>query len=60
MNLSCVLDANDILPAICDIAVQATNNTDMQVGIGWHPHVHWFYQVALQYSYEQSLSGKVS
>ena len=31
-NLSCILDANDILPAIYKIAVQATNSTDMQVG----------------------------
>jgi len=30
-NLSCILDANDVLPAICEIAVQATNTTDMQV-----------------------------
>ena len=30
-NLSCIVDANDLLPAICEIAVQATNTTDMQV-----------------------------
>ena len=32
-NLSCIIDANEILPAICDIAVQATNTTDLQVGL---------------------------
>jgi len=31
-NLSCILNANEILPSICEIAVQATNNTTgMQV-----------------------------
>jgi len=30
-NLSCNVNANEILPAICEIAVQATNTTDLQV-----------------------------